>query len=99
MPLLQAADAYTINGVSLEGMSLIPHFSLSAFGGTIYDDYSNSVGEGYNAGGSLDMEYDKADVGVGCTAEDHYGVFRRSAFFFARSLPCASSASRKGTRF
>jgi hypothetical protein len=91
MPLLQTADAYSIHGFSLEEMSLVRHLAFSAFGGKIYDDYSTSfIGEGYDFGGSLNVDYDKADAGIGVSAENHLGIRHRNAFLSAAYTPFRS---------
>jgi hypothetical protein len=88
MPLLETADAYSINGFSGEDFGIAPHLAFSAFGGKIYDDYSTSfIGEGYDFGGSLNVECDKADAGIGVSAENHLGIRHRNAFFSAAYTP------------
>jgi hypothetical protein len=87
-PLLQTVDAYSVNGFSFEDLGLVRHVAISAFGGKIYDDYSTSViGEGYNLGGCLNVESDKANAGIGFSAEDHLGFAHRNVFFSAAYTP------------
>jgi len=87
-PLLETADPYSINGLSVEDLRLGPHLALSAFGGKINDDYSTTlIGEGYDAGGCLNFESALANAGVGFTAEDRLGFFHQNAFFSAAYTP------------